>query len=76
MILFLRQQRVFLYHITIGGGRRSLSDIKNLLRLGADKVSIKMRVIKNLLVNYEASREFCYTTFVLCIEAIISSIGE
>lgn len=56
--------------LTVGGGIRSLSDIKNILRCGADKVSINTGAIKNPQFIYEASREFGSSTIVVTIEAI------
>lgn len=62
--------------LTVGGGIRSLSDIKNILRCGADKVSINTGAIKNPQFIYEASREFGSSTIVISIEAIKSTSGE
>ena len=61
--------------ITVGGGIRTLIDIKNILRCGADKVSINTAAIKNPNFIYEASREFGSSTIVVAIEAIRSSNG-
>jgi cyclase len=62
--------------ITVGGGIRTLDDIKNILRSGADKVSINTAAIKNPKFLYEASREFGSSTIVVSIEAIKNSKGE
>jgi cyclase len=62
--------------ITVGGGIRTLSDINNILRCGADKVSINTSAIKNSNFIYEASREYGSSTIVVAIEAIRNSNGE
>jgi cyclase len=62
--------------ITVGGGIRTLDDIKQILRCGADKVSINTAAIKNPQFIYEASREFGSSTIVVAIEAIKTSGGE
>jgi imidazole glycerol-phosphate synthase subunit HisF len=62
--------------ITVGGGIRTLDDIKNILRCGADKVSINTAAIKNPNFIFEASREFGSSTIVISIEAIRNSNGE
>jgi cyclase len=61
--------------ITVGGGIRNLEDIRNILRSGADKVSINTAAIKNPKFIYEASREFGSSTIVVAIEAIRNSQG-
>jgi cyclase len=62
--------------ITVGGGIRTLDDIKNILRCGADKVSINTAAIKDPNFIFEASREFGSSTIVVSIEAIRNSNGE
>lgn len=62
--------------ITVGGGIRTLDDIKNILRCGADKVSINTAAIKNPKFIFEASREFGSSTIVVSIEAIRNSNGK
>jgi cyclase len=61
--------------ITVGGGIRTLKDIKEILRFGADKVSINTAAIKNPNFIYEASREFGSSTIVVSIEAVKKSNG-
>lgn len=56
--------------ITVGGGLRSISDIKEVLRAGADKVCLNTAVIKNPSLIKEASRMFGSSTIVIAIEAI------
>lgn len=56
--------------ITVGGGLRSISDIKEVLRAGADKVCLNTAAIKNPQLIREASRMFGSSTIVVAIEAI------
>ena len=62
--------------ITVGGGIRSLSDIKSLLRIGADKISINTAAIKRPEIIKEASEEFGSSTIVIAIEAIKNPDGN
>lgn len=56
--------------LTVGGGIRTLEDIKNVLRAGADKVSINTAAIKNPSFLKEAALRFGTSTIVIAIEAI------
>lgn len=56
--------------ITVGGGIRSLTDIREILRSGADKVSINTAAVKRPEFIREASLEFGSSTIVVAIEAI------
>jgi cyclase len=62
--------------ITVGGGLRSISDIKEVLRVGADKVCLNTAVIKNPQLIRDASRMFGSSTIVIAIEAIKESNGK
>lgn len=62
--------------ITVGGGIRTLDDIKSILRSGADKVSINTAAIKDPNFIKEASREFGSSTIVVTIEAIRNKDGN
>lgn len=62
--------------ITVGGGLRSISDIKGVLRAGADKVCLNTAAIKNPQLIKEASRMFGSSTIVVAIEAIKESDGR
>ena len=55
--------------ITVGGGIRSLGDIKHILRSGADKVAINTAAIRNPNLLREASQCFGSQCIVLSIEA-------
>lgn len=61
--------------ITVGGGLRSISDIKEVLRVGADKVCLNTAAIKNPQLIRDASRMFGSSTIVVAIEAIKESEG-
>lgn len=56
--------------LTVGGGLRTLDDIYNVLRVGADKVSLNTAAFKNSKIINEASRKFGSSTIVIAIEAI------
>lgn len=56
--------------LTVGGGLRSVDDIRTVLRAGADKVSINTAAIKRPELIREASRAFGSSTIVVSIEAI------
>lgn len=62
--------------ITVGGGLRSISDIKEVLRVGADKVCLNTAAIKNPQLIKDASRMFGSSTILVAIEAIKESNGR
>ncbi|WP_291285058.1 imidazole glycerol phosphate synthase cyclase subunit [Flavobacterium sp.] len=62
--------------ITVGGGLRSISDIKEVLRVGADKVCLNTAAIKNPQLIKDASRMFGSSTIVVAIEAIKENDGR
>lgn len=62
--------------ITVGGGLRSISDIKEVLRVGADKVCLNTAAIKNPQLIRDASRMFGSSTIVIAIEAIKEPDGR
>ena len=55
--------------LTVGGGVRSLEDIRGLLRAGADKVSINTAAVQNLDLVREASEKFGSQCIVVAIDA-------
>lgn len=61
-------QNIFI-PITVGGGIRSINDINNALRAGADKVAINTHAIKNPSLLKEASEKFGSQCIVLSVEA-------
>ena len=56
--------------LTVGGGLRSIDDIRAVLRAGADKVSLNTAAIACPDLIHEASRTFGSSTIVVSIEAI------
>lgn len=62
--------------ITVGGGLRSLDDIKAALDSGADKVALNTAIIRNPKLITEAAHKFGSSTIVVSIEAIKQSNGE
>lgn len=56
--------------LTVGGGIRSLSDISNVLRSGADKISLNTAAIRNPELVKIASEKFGSSTIMVSIEAI------
>jgi cyclase len=61
-------QNVFI-PITVGGGIRSVEDVKQLLRCGADKVAINTAATKNPSLLTDIARRFGTQCVVLSIEA-------
>ncbi len=55
--------------VTVGGGIRTIQDINNMLRAGADKVAINTHVVSNPLFIKEAVREFGSQCIMLSLEA-------
>ena len=62
--------------LTVGGGVRSLDDIKNLLRSGADKVSINTAAVENLEFVRLASEKFGSQCIVVAIDAKQTSSND
>tara|TARA_B100001250_G_scaffold139846_1_gene119797 strand:+ start:6197 stop:7048 length:852 start_codon:yes stop_codon:yes gene_type:complete len=61
--------------LTVGGGLRTLDDIYNVLRAGADKVSINTGAINNPDFIDSAANTFGSSTIVVAIESIRQSDG-
>ena len=61
-------QNVFI-PLTVGGGIRSIEDVRELLRAGADKVAINTAAVKRPELITEVSRRFGSQCMVLSIEA-------
>lgn len=55
--------------LTVGGGVRSLEDIRKLLENGADKVSINTAAVKNPSLVESAAVRFGSSTIVVAIDA-------
>ena len=61
--------------LTVGGGIRNLKDIYDILRSGADKVSINTAAIHNPNFIYDAAKKFGSSTIVVSVELIKSNDG-
>lgn len=71
-----RTASVIFIPLTVGGGLRTVDDIREVLRAGADKVSINTAAIRNPKLIQEASKEFGSSTIVVAIEAIKHADGK
>jgi cyclase len=74
-IIFRTAKEIFI-PLTVGGGLRTIEDIKSVLRAGADKVSLNTAAIKNPEIIKQASRMFGSSTIVISIEAIKQPNGN
>ncbi len=74
--LIAKAARDIFVPLTVGGGIRSIYDIRMALRSGADKVSLNTIAIKNPGIIKEAATEFGSSTIVVSIEAIRQPGGE
>jgi cyclase len=55
--------------LTVGGGIRNISDIKNMLKAGADKVSINTAAVNNPSFVQQAAKQFGSQCIVVAIDA-------
>ena len=55
--------------LTVGGGVRSIDDVKKLLNFGADKVSINTAAVQNPEIVVESSKKFGSQCIVVAIDA-------
>lgn len=55
--------------LTVGGGLRSIEDIRTMLNAGADKVSLNTSAVKNPELVLEAARKFGSQCIVVAIDA-------
>lgn len=62
--------------LTVGGGLRTIDDIRSVLNAGADKVVLNTAAIKNPQLIKEASEKFGSSTIVIAIEAIRQENGK
>jgi cyclase len=62
--------------LTVGGGLRSVDDIRTVLRAGADKVSINTAAVQNPQLIRDAVLAFGSSTIVVSIEAIKNQDGS
>jgi cyclase len=70
-----RTSREIFIPLTVGGGLRSVEDIRAVLRAGADKVSLNTAAIRRSELIREASRAFGSSTILVSIEAIRKQDG-
>ncbi len=68
-------QAVFI-PLTVGGGLRSVADIRQALRAGADKVAINTAAVRRPELIREAAEAFGSSTIVVAIEAIRQGDGR
>lgn len=61
--------------LTVGGGLRSIDDIRSVLRAGADKVSLNTAAIHKPELIREASRRFGSSTIIISLEVIKNPNG-
>ncbi len=61
--------------LTVGGGINTIEDIRNLLKAGADKVSINSAAIKNPSIIDESSKIFGSQCIVVAIDAKRTALG-
>jgi len=71
-----RTSREIFIPLCVGGGLRSVEDIRAVLRAGADKVSLNTSAIENPELIRTASRVFGSSTVVVSIEAIKHASGK
>ena len=71
-----RTAKDILIPLTVGGGLRTLEDIRLVLRAGADKVSLNTATIKNPTFISDAANKFGSSTIVVAIEAIKQTDGR
>jgi imidazole glycerol-phosphate synthase subunit HisF len=71
-----RTAREIFIPLTVGGGLRSIDDIRTVLRAGADKVSLNTTAIACPDLIHKASRTFGSSTIVVSIEAIRKQDGS
>jgi cyclase len=62
--------------LTVGGGLRNIEDIKQILRVGADKVTLNTAAIRDPNFIRDASLKFGSSTIVVAIEAIMQPDGR
>jgi imidazole glycerol-phosphate synthase subunit HisF len=62
--------------LTVGGGIRTIEDIQNVLKAGADKVALNTAVIKNPSLLEKVTQKFGSSTIVVSIEAMRKEHGS
>lgn len=62
--------------LTVGGGVRTVDDVRRLLNAGADKISVNSAAISNPQLVYEASQKYGSQCIVVAIDAKKSADGK
>jgi cyclase len=62
--------------LTVGGGVRTVEDVRKLLNAGADKVSINTAAVDNPALVAEAARRFGSQAIVVAVDAKASGTGK
>lgn len=62
--------------LVVGGGLRSIEDMRSVLRVGADKVTLNTAAVRRPELIAEAARRFGSSTIVVSIEAIRRADGS
>lgn len=62
--------------LTVGGGIRTVEDIRNMLKAGADKVSLNTAAVKNPALLAEGAKQFGRQCIVLAVDARQSDPGK
>jgi cyclase len=65
-----RTAREIFIPLTVGGGLRTVDDIREVLRAGADKISINTAAVRRPEFIREVARKFGSSTIVVSIEAV------
>lgn len=71
-----RTAREIFIPFAVGGGLRTIDDIREVLRAGADKVSLNTAAVKDSDLIRKASRQFGSSTIIIAIEAIKQRDGR
>lgn len=74
--IITRTAQESLIPLTVGGGIRSIEDIRSALKAGADKVAINTAAIRNPQLIRHAAEHFGSSTIVVSIEAIRQQDGS
>ncbi|MCM8794798.1 MAG: imidazole glycerol phosphate synthase subunit HisF [Candidatus Omnitrophica bacterium] len=74
--LAARVAKVIFIPFTVGGGIKSIGEIRNILLAGADKISINTAAVKNPKLITESARRFGSQCIVVAIDAKRSGKGK
>jgi cyclase len=71
-----RTSREIFIPLAVGGGLRSVDDVRQVLRAGADKVSINSEAVRNPDLIRQVAESFGSSTIVVSIEAVKKPDGK